>query len=154
MLGDSLAIALTRDLLLRDMLNEAIPMIGIGNILMVFGMVSWSLVGAQGRYRLATTVSIISSWTVTLPLCALFIYGFRFNIEGVAAAVVVGYSTSGCIFAVLLITSDWKHISDTIRRYNLENGIDSDDESSSSSSESSSSSSSSSDSESDDDAGK
>jgi len=137
MLGDSLANMLTRDALLRNMLNEAIPMIGVGNILMVFGMVSWSLVGAQGRYRLATTVSIISSWTVTLPLCALFIYGYRFNIEGVAAAVVVGYSTSGSIFAVLLITSDWKHISDTIRRYN-QDGSDSSDSSDSDSDDSSS----------------
>lgn len=39
MLGDSLGIMLTRDLLLRDMLNEAIPMIGkLYYILLCFGL--------------------------------------------------------------------------------------------------------------------
>merc|ERR1711933_152357 len=66
-------------------------------------MVSWSLVGAQGRYRLATTISIICSWFVTLPVSAIFIYVFHFNLEAIAAAIVIGYSTTGMVFAVLLI---------------------------------------------------
>merc|ERR1712127_197084 len=102
-----------------------------------FGMTCWSIVGAQGRYRLATCISMASSWFVTIPLALLFTVGTKIDLQGLVSAVVVGYSTSGMILSYILLTSDWKSISDTIYEINLAAGEmlsdDSDAEASSSS---------------------
>ena len=44
--------------MLQEMVMDTIPLMALGNMLMVFGMISWDLVGAQGRYKLATGVSL------------------------------------------------------------------------------------------------
>lgn len=141
--GSSLPRWFTSDETLQNMLNPIIPLIGIGNILMIFGMVSWSLVGAQGRYKLATIISAIMTFCVTIPLAFLFVIGNNINLQGLVAAVVISYSTTGLVLGYILLTSDWEHISKTIRDYNeVENislGSEDSDESSSSSSSSSSS---------------
>jgi Na+-driven multidrug efflux pump len=122
MMGPNLATWFTKDPTLQHMLNDLIPIVGIGNITMTFGMTCWSIVGAQGRYRLATCISMASSWFVTIPLALLFTVGTKIDLQGVVSAVVVGYSTSGMILSYILITSDWKSISDTIYELNLAAG--------------------------------
>jgi len=106
----------------------------LGNIFMVFGMVSWSLVGAQGRYKLATIISAIMSFCVTLPLAAIFCIVYEFTLEGLTASVVIGYSTTGMVLAYVLLTSDWEKLSKTIREYNEAEGVSLSDSSYSSSS--------------------
>jgi len=95
----------------------------LGNIFMVFGMVSWSLVGAQGRYKLATIISAIMSFCVTLPLAAIFCIVYEFTLEGLTASVVIGYSTTGMVLAYVLLTSDWEKLSKTIREHNEAEGV-------------------------------
>jgi Na+-driven multidrug efflux pump len=63
----------TVDKTLQAMLTELVPFVGVGNSTMQFGMTSWSLIGAQGKYKLATWVSFISSWGVAMPLAAMFV---------------------------------------------------------------------------------
>ena len=110
----------TDDETLQRMIIKMLPLVGVGNILMVFGMVSWSLVGAQGRYKLATCVSAVMSFCVTLPLAALFCIGFKFELDALVAAVVIGYSTTGLVLAYILLMSDWELISKTVREGNEE----------------------------------
>jgi len=50
----------TVDETLQNLLSELVPFVGIANLSMQFGMTSWSLIGAQGKYKLATWVSCIS----------------------------------------------------------------------------------------------
>ena len=132
--GDSLSTWFTSDPILQRMLNELVPIIGVGNILMVFGMVSWSLIGAQGRYRLATIINTIMSLCVTIPLATLFTVGFRFTLEGLVGAVIAGYSTTGLCLGYILLMTDWENVSKTIQEQNDESSSDdepsSDDESS------------------------
>ena len=135
-LGKDLATWFTPDALLQEMLNDLIPMIGIANIFMIYGMVAWTLVGAQGRYRLATIVSACLSLFVTLPLAALSTFYFVFDLKGIVGAVICGYSTTGLCLACILLRSDWKHISETIQEYNSAEDDSSSDESSDSSSSS------------------
>lgn len=132
--GDDLPGWFTKDETLQNMLTSMIPLVGMGNILMIFGMVSWSLVGAQGRYKLATTVSAIMSFCVTIPLAAVFCIAYQFTLDGLVAAIVIGYSTTGLVLAYILLRSDWKHISKTIQEYHEEEGSMSSSSSSSSSS--------------------
>lgn len=92
---------------------------------------------------MATIVSAIMSFCVTVPLAAIFCVVLKYNLKGLVGAITIGYSTTGMILAYILVTSDWEHISRTIREYNEAENISvsgggSSDESSSSSSSSSS----------------
>ena len=93
---------------------------------MNFGMVSWSLLGAQGRYNLATWVAAIMSFCVTIPLSAYFCMYLKYTPDALVGAVIIGYSTTGTVLGYLLLRSDWEHISMTIRGHN-EAGIIDDD---------------------------
>lgn len=87
---------------------------------MVFGMVSWSMVGAQGRYTLSTTINAILSFGLTLPLAGLFCIVHRLSLVGLVGAIVIGYSAVGLCFAYILLTSDWESISKNIQESNGE----------------------------------
>ncbi len=122
-MGQDLPTWFTPDETLQGMLNKLIPMIGVANIFMIFGMVSWTLIGAQGRYRLATTISLCMSFFVTLPIAALFTFHFVFDLQAIVGAIICGYSTTGLCLGYILLRSDWEHISETIREYNAENDL-------------------------------
>lgn len=147
MCGQNLPTWFSSDPTLQHMLNDLIPLVGFGNITMTVGMVCWSLLGAQGRYRLSTLVVMASSWLVTLPLAALFVFGMTLTLKGVVGAIVMGYSTAGTVLTYFILRSDWGRLSKIIQELNAMTGeIDSsdsegeDDESDSESSSSSSSS--------------
>jgi len=93
-------------------------MIGIANIFMATGLVSWELLGAQGRYDLATYVSLVSSWLVTIPLSMLFTFYYNYDLMGITVSIVVGYSTLGLLQAYFLFRSDWEQISKKIQDRN------------------------------------
>lgn len=67
----------------------------------------WSLIGAQGRFRLATLITIVSGWFVTIPLAAFFVYVLHINLQGLVASVTIGYSVSGTALMYLLLRSNW-----------------------------------------------
>lgn len=126
-MGEDLAVWFTPDPALQNMIAELLPLLGVGNITLTAGAVSWALVGAQARYRLATLVALVSSWGVTMPLAAVMTYGFRFNLQGITCAVVIGYSVTCTLLFYILLRSDWERISKHVVELNDE----SDDESSS-----------------------
>lgn len=121
----------TNDETLVSMVKVQLPLIGVGNIFMVFGMTSWSLIGAQGRYKIATLVSAAMTICVTLPLAAVFCIGMRYSLISLVGAVVVGYSTTGLFLGYFLQMSDWLHVSKIICALNekdeLECSSDDDD---------------------------
>jgi hypothetical protein len=96
------------------MVEVQLPLIGVGNIFMVFGMTSWSLIGAQGRYKVATIISATMTICVTLPLATVFCIGMRYSLISLVGAVVIGYSTTGLFLGYILQMSDWLHISKNI----------------------------------------
>lgn len=122
--GDSLSTWFTNDNTLQRMLNDLIPLIGIGNILMVYGMVSWSLIGAQGRYHLATIINSMMSICVTLPTGVIFSVVYRFTLEGLVGAVIIGYSSTGLSLGYLLLTTDWPKIAKLIQEENEASSFD------------------------------
>jgi len=144
--GDDLPKWFTTDPTIQKMITDLIPLVGFGNITMTFGMVCWALIGAQGRYQMSTKVILVTSWCVTQPLAAILTYVYGFNLQGLAASVVIGYSIAGTVLSYILIRSDWPRLSHLVQEMNKETGeIASSDEESASSSSSSSKSSSSSD---------
>ena len=129
LIGENLAIWLTPDTTLQRLIIEVLPLMGMGNIALTAGTVSWALVGAQGRYRLATFVAFVGSWCVTLPLAAIYTYALNIDLQGVTSAVVVGYSVDRDLYdRTYLVRSDWERLSKYL--------VDLNEESSSSSSSS------------------
>lgn len=122
----------TDDETLQNMVHDVLPLIGIGNILMVFGMVSWSLIGTQGRFKLATMVSAVMTFAVTLPLSVVSSIVYHFTLEGLVGAVVVGYSTTGLVLGCILQLSPWDRISKKVQDLNAAENEDSGEAASSS----------------------
>lgn len=60
--GEDLPTWLTSDPALQHLLQQIIPLFGIGNFVMSIDTMAWTLIGSQGRYRLATTIVAVSSW--------------------------------------------------------------------------------------------
>lgn len=81
---------LSRDPTIQAMLAELFPLVALGNLTMNMGMVAWALVGAQGRYRLATSIATACSLIITVPLGAIVTIHMRIDLQGLTFAVVVG----------------------------------------------------------------
>jgi hypothetical protein len=115
---------------------------GIGNIALSIGTLSWTLVGAQGRFRLSTAVGLSGGWFVALPMAAVLTIVYNVDLQGQTAAIVIGYMVSGTINSYILLQSDWPKLSRRVIARNdaISVGANSSDDSSSSSSSSSSAS--------------
>lgn len=114
---------------------------GVGNLSMVFGMVCWAIIGAQGRYSLATALSFFSSWLITLPLAALFVYIFNYGIVGLVSSLSIGYSCLSLLLVFVMARSDWPKLSKIIQERNAVTGEEMSSDSESASDDSSRSSS-------------
>jgi len=102
---------ITNDLTLQAMLSDLLPLICVGVLSDTVNSVSFSVLCAQGRLGLATTVYLIGSWLLTLPLAFVSSHVLNLNLEGLAAAVVVGNALSGMISTFFLLDSDWYRFS-------------------------------------------
>lgn len=105
-IGKNLATWLTTDLTLQRIFNNVLTLVGLGNIVMSYWMISWSLVGAQGRYQLATLVVLLSRWLVAIPFAAASVYGLTLDLNGVIASIIVGSETACTAFAYVVLRSD------------------------------------------------
>lgn len=88
-------------------MTQLIPLLCLSSIVMTIGMLGWALLGAQGRVRLATFVTMVTSWIVTIPIAATFVFVTNCNLQGLVAALTMGYSVSSTIIMYLLIRSNW-----------------------------------------------
>mmetsp|Transcript_9195 Transcript_9195/g.19801 ORF Transcript_9195/g.19801 Transcript_9195/m.19801 type:complete len:1228 (+) Transcript_9195:94-3777(+) len=105
---------LTNDPLLRDMIESSMALVALGNATMSFGSLAWTVVGSQGRYRLATTNVFIGNYLITLPAAVLCVVKYNLSLEALVATVVVGYMFSGTLNSVVMLNSDWKQISEDV----------------------------------------
>lgn len=106
---------LTEDETIQAMMTELLPLIALGNVTMNVGMVCWALVGAQGRYFLATSIATACSFLITIPLGAIFTVWLNIDLQGLTFAVVLGYTVTAMLLSTLLLVSDWEKISKKIQ---------------------------------------
>ena len=109
--GDDLPTLFTDDPALQHILRDLLPLFGLAFLVMGVDTISWTLLGSQGRYRLATIVVCFASWFVTLPLALLFTLVLNVNLQGQTTAIVIGYLAMGIAHMYLLLRSNWQHLS-------------------------------------------
>lgn len=118
----------TVDETLQGMIAECLPLTVIGNLLMTVGILAWYMLGAQGRYKLGTTVMFCMSWGVTLPFAVVSTFVLHVDLQGLTAGVVLGYVAVGAALLYLLLTSDWVALSKKVQERNAEEEDDKDSE--------------------------
>ena len=129
MAGKNIAKVLTPDPVLQVLLSSLITHLSLGNFVMNFAMNVWSLLGAQGRYRLATLVILLTRWFVTMPMALVCIYGFHLDLTSVMGAVTTGFATSVIALSYVFFRSDWERLSRVMCELNamMDVGFGSDD---------------------------
>ncbi len=113
---------ITPNIIYQKLLFDQIPLIGFSGILMVPGLVIEGILCAQGRVRLMTTIEIFASWFVAIPAAAVLVYYFKFNLEGIVAALVLGYSVGVTILVFFFLRSNWEQLSKRVIEQNAANG--------------------------------
>jgi Na+-driven multidrug efflux pump len=143
MAGPNITVSLTTDSTLENLLNDLVGMTGLANVAMAFAQVYWSLVGAQGRFGLASSTILLCRWLVTMPLAFSFIFGLTYDLRAVAGSIAVGYATASSFLAYCIYQSDWQSLSiaahdeaypvedENALDFSLEGGEDEEEESSS-----------------------
>ena len=126
MTGKNMAKVLTPDPVLQTLLSSLIINVAMGNFVMNFAMNVWSLLGSQGRYRLATVVILLTRWFVTMPVALICIYGLNLDLNSVMGAVTTGFATSVWALSYLFFRSDWDRLSRIMRELNAMMEVDSD----------------------------
>jgi len=96
---------------LQQQVAMVLPYCAIGNFTLALGSIAWTLVGAQGRYNIATFHGCIGSLLVTIPCACISIFYFQWGLPSLAASVVIGYMVSGAFNTITLLLSDWEYIS-------------------------------------------
>jgi len=114
-LADLLPPLLTPDATIQSMLVELFPLVALGNVTMSMGMVCWAIVGAQGRYRLSTTIATSCAFFITIPIAAAATI-MRIDLQGLTFAVVVGYTVTSMSLSLCVVMSDWKALAEKIKK--------------------------------------
>lgn len=113
---------LTPDKTLQKMIFDIIPLIGFGSIWMVWGMVAWAILSAQGRIRIATVLEFFISWGIGAPIAGIFVYLFNYNIEGIIGGLTISYTIGTNVYLYMLFTSDWEYLSANVVASNAAEG--------------------------------
>lgn len=114
-IGPNVAVAITNEPTLQHLLLSIVCMTGLANAAMAFAQMNWSLAGAQGRFNVASLTVILSRWLITIPLALISIYGFQYDLRGVAAAVAIGHTVSATLLSYKVFGSDWGEIVKELR---------------------------------------
>jgi MATE family multidrug resistance protein len=114
-LTDTLPSLLTNDATIQAMMTEMFPLVALGNITMSMGMVAWTVIGAQGRYHLSTSVALGMTFVFTIPIGAVLSIGMNINLQGLVFAVVIGCTLTAMVLFALILMSDWEALSKKIQ---------------------------------------
>ena len=101
---------LTTDEAIRKMLSDLIPLVALGNITMSLGMATWALIGSQGRYYLSTTISLMTSFLITIPLGAVMTLWLNIDLQGLT------FSISKCQRKCVVSLAHYSNSSSVLKR--------------------------------------
>ena len=101
----------TDDEYIKSKLEGTLVLIGTGNCAMCIGNLAWKIISAQSRPHIATWVyGVVGVVGICLPLASIFTYKLNYGIDGLVAAIIIGYGTVSAILLVFIFTSNWTKI--------------------------------------------
>lgn len=109
--GPNISESLTTDNVLKTIINDLLGLTSLANIPMTLAQVYWSLVGAQGQYAVASATILLSRWLVTVPLAAICVFGYSYNVDSLAGSVSTGYATAAFALSLYIFNADWMSLS-------------------------------------------
>ena len=101
---------LTADAALSAIMKGLIPYLALGNPFVSIGTIASSLNESQGKYWVGLCFYWLSSLFITIPVAAVLSFALNVNVEAIAAAVVMGCTTSGLAHVGLLVESDYDKV--------------------------------------------
>jgi len=107
MLGPNIAVALTVDPTIQQQFVDLVGVTVVASFAMTFALVTWSLLGAQGRFGIATACVVLCRWFIIFPIAAICTFAFRYDTVSVAGSIAVGYATAAFLLSLVIIKSDW-----------------------------------------------
>ena len=114
MIGPNISAILSIDPTIQHLFVDLIGPTGLATISMTFAQIYWSLSGAQNRFGFASATILLCRWIIMLPIAAICIYRYTFDLLSVAGAVAIGYAVATCILAYAVFTCDWEQISNDL----------------------------------------
>ena len=110
LISDWLVGILTADAALSAIMKGLIPYLALGNPFVSIGTIASSLNESQGKYWVGLCFYWLSSLFITIPVAAVLSFALNVNVEAIAAAVVIGCTTSGLAHVGLLVESDYDKV--------------------------------------------
>lgn len=126
MLGPRIAVLVTADKVIQNLLNQLVGMTCLANSSMTIAQIYWSLAGAQGKFEFASATILFSRWFIIIPLASLIVFRYEFDLKAVAAIVAVGYSVASLVLVCKVFLADWDKIGQSLRERLVGDGIYSD----------------------------
>lgn len=124
--GPNISSSLTTDTVLQNLMNDVMGLLALANIPMTLAQIYWSLVGAQGKYAVASATILLARWLVTVPMSAILVFQYNYEVESLAGAVATGYATAAFVLSLNVFTADWEKLSLAVQEDLLP--LDDDDE--------------------------
>mmetsp|Transcript_26954 Transcript_26954/g.39863 ORF Transcript_26954/g.39863 Transcript_26954/m.39863 type:complete len:863 (+) Transcript_26954:447-3035(+) len=118
MAGPQIARLLAPDVTLRKLFNELMTTLALANLVLHAAMTFWSLLGAQGRYRMATLIMLLTRYLVTMPMAALCIHAWNMDLNAVLGSITTGLSTSVLLLGYIFFRSDWERLAKIMQELN------------------------------------
>ena len=117
--GRLIAAGLSAEPVLQHLLYNALPLLGLANIALNLSQAGWSVVGAQGRFRLATLLVWTCTWCVAIPMALVAVFGFELDdVSALAGSLAVGYASASSALTYVVLRSDWMRISQSLLELN------------------------------------
>ena len=108
MVGPNLVVSLSGDRVLQNVMIDLVPITALALVSVTLAQTFWNLMGAQGRFGLASGTVLGCRWLVSMPISFISIFAYQYDVVSLGAAIAVGYITAAFILAGCLRRSDWK----------------------------------------------
>lgn len=110
MISPNIAVGLTSDPTLQNLIVDTSGMLSLANLAMVFAQMHWSLLGAQNRYAVASLWLLLSRWFCAAPISAICVHIFDFEPKAIVGAISLCYATASFALSISLWRVDWEDL--------------------------------------------
>ena len=106
--------AYTSEQVIRDILSDLVLLVGIANVVMVVGVMAYTILCAMSRTNLATGTYTFLSFAATIPMSTYFVVIRGYDLQSIVFSLIVGYSLSSLALMVFLLTTNLTKCSEAV----------------------------------------